>query len=1084
MMRALLRVSALMFFSGMCALIYQVTWQRELRLIFGASTAASAAVLAVFLGGLGVGGAVLGRRADASKSPLGFYAKLEIIVAVASGVTPILVTIAERAYAALGGTVTLGRAGGTAVRLVLSILVLGAPTFAMGGTLPAAARAVESDKDAGRRALSVLYGVNTLGAVVGAALANFVMLEVFGDKLTLWIACLVNLLVGVVARATARSLEAEAPSPSESAEATPAEPTEGGGEEAIEAPAPARFILLAAGVVGFAFLLMELVWYRMLGPLLGGSSYTFGLILAVALLGIGVGGAAYAAWGGSIRPTLAAFAITCALEALFVIVPFALGDRVALLALFTRPLSGFGFAGLTAHWTIITSIAVLPASIVAGFQFPLLIALLGRGRRDVGRDVGRAYAANTAGSILGSLAGGFGLIPALGAPGCWRLVAVMLALLGAASLALAVRRHGVRARLASPVAALAATALLLGARGPTAAWRHSPIGAGRADQVLRDLSSNAVERWLRQQRLSIAWDTDGVESSVAMNELNGRAFIINGKSDGAAIGDAGTQIMSGLLGAALHPQVKRALVVGLGTGSTAGWLGVMPGVERVDVVEIEPAILRVARDCAPVNADVLSNPKVSIFIGDAREVLSTTRQRYDLVFSEPSNPFRAGISSLYTAEFYRGVASRLDSGGIFIQWLQSYEIDGQAVRTAITTVSSVFSDVSIWLTQGGDLLLVATAAPLPIDAERVRARVREEPLRSAMMSVFRSGDLEGLLAHHVARPDLAREIARQDRASVSTDDRNLLEFAFAQSVGKSGGFQMSELWDLSRALRFDRPDVINGDVDWDAIDDMRAVDESLSVPNPRAAPDRRLAHSLLERYRRGDLETVKRAIERGWPRIRSAPEDEMIAEVLASAGDERAIEGIERVRVLEPPEADAFMARLRASQGKLAEAAGHLEAAFISYRTRPFADRRVMARALDLALDLARKEPPLAPRLFAALREPFAVSALGLLRTTTAFWISTRLPDDSCVRALGALEPNVPWVGELLEQRAICYAEHADGREKLAKAELRAFLAGEPGAFSAGLDSKLPEGAQRGSFSPEPAQGPRGIEPHGGSEGR
>jgi predicted membrane-bound spermidine synthase len=204
------KVAPLLFGSGLCALVYQIAWLREFRLVFGASTSASAAVLAIFIGGLGVGGLLLGRRSDRHPRPLELYAQLETIVALSAAVTPGLLWLVREAYILAGGTPTLGIGFGSIVRLVLAALVLSVPTLAMGGTLPAAARAVATDDDAGRRSVGLLYGVNTLGAVTGSFLANFFMLEIFGTRKTLWLACLFNLVVAMVARHVARGLASEA----------------------------------------------------------------------------------------------------------------------------------------------------------------------------------------------------------------------------------------------------------------------------------------------------------------------------------------------------------------------------------------------------------------------------------------------------------------------------------------------------------------------------------------------------------------------------------------------------------------------------------------------------------------------------------------------------------------------------------------------------------------------------------------------------------------------------------------------------------------------------------------------------------
>ncbi|MGH9364794.1 MAG: fused MFS/spermidine synthase, partial [Thermoanaerobaculia bacterium] len=485
----LLRVAPLLFASGATALVYQVTWMRQLRQIFGFSTAASAAVVAIFLGGLGLGGWLLGRRADKSPRPLLFYGRLELAIAASAAATPALLWLARTAYIALGGSFALGVFAGSLVRLVLTALVLSVPTVLMGGTLPAAGRAVETQEDSGRRHVALLYGVNTLGAVAGAVASTFWLLEVLGTRETLWLACLVNAGVALVAMRLGRSLvirgaeegfpEQEAASPSVSL--------------AKDAIAPRRFVLAVAASVGFAFTLMELVWYRMLAPLLGGSTYTFGLILAVALLGIGLGGAAFARFGEGRPATIAGLAATCGLEAACMALPYALGDHVALFAAFERSLGGLGFPGYVLSWIEVAGLVVLPAACVAGFQFPLLVALLGRGREGVGRDVGLAYAWTTLGGICGCLAGGFGLLPLLSATGAWVAAVLLLAALSAGALVFSFRFEGRLRPMALPLAALLASFFLLRSAGPTAAWRHSPIGAGRVH--LESASPNVVRAW-------------------------------------------------------------------------------------------------------------------------------------------------------------------------------------------------------------------------------------------------------------------------------------------------------------------------------------------------------------------------------------------------------------------------------------------------------------------------------------------------------------------------------------------------------------------------------------------------------------
>ncbi len=1026
----LLGVALLLVGSGASALAYQLVWTRELRLVFGHSTAASAAVLAIFIGGLGAGSLLIGPRADRHPRPLALYARLEAAVALFAALTPLLLAVARAAYLGLGGSLALGSFLSTLVRLLLSALVLLVPTVLMGGALPAAARAVESTGDARRRTTALLYGANTLGAVAGALVATFYAFERLGNRGTLFAACAVNLGVAFAAALLARgSVPAGAPPP---------EPEPPG---AAGPPAPRRFVLAACAIVGFAFFLLELVWYRMLSPLLGGSVFTFGLILATALLGIAAGGLAYALVGRDREATLLAFSATCLLEAAAVAAGFALGDRLALLAIVLRPLGSFAFAGHVLGWFAVAALVVLPPAFVAGVQFPLLVALLGRGREHVGRDIGRATAFNTGGAVLGALAGGFGLLPLLTAPGCWRLVAALLLALGLVAAGLDSRR-GVTPRLA-PIAIAFLAVALLAAPGPTAAFRHSGIGAGRV--APGDLAGpNEAEDWQREQRRSVIWEAEGRESSVALLGATGLAFAVNGKVDGHSRYDAGTQVMSGLLGALLHRGPRRVLVVGLGTGSTAGWLADVPGVERVDVVELEPVVTEVARRCAPVNRNALANPRLRLFFGDAREHLLTTRERYDLVVSEPSNPYRAGIASLFSRDFYRAVASGLEEGGLFLQWVQAYEVHPGSIRSLYATLAAELPAVETWQTLPGDLVLVSSRAPLRHDLARIGERIREEPFRAGLRNAWRTDRIEGLFAHFVAGPAFAARLQALS-PPLNTDDRNALEFGFARSLGVDGLLDVEAVRRAAADAGADHPAFSGGTLDL-----ARLQDERLSVfssageapPPPKGAPGlarRADAHALWTRRSRP-------AARQAWRAQDEEPEGPnelaLVAEVTADAGEERALGYIEALRAYQPAEADACLARLRLRQGWHEAALQALEAAFAAYRRDPWPSPLVMQGALDAALELAGQKPALAPRVLAALRPEFALRMLNEVRVEEAFLVgSMGEPGEDCARLLEPVEPNVPFTRPWLDYRLRCYTRTDDPRLVAAWDDLRRFEA-------------------------------------------
>lgn len=1028
-------VCALLFFSGACALTYQVAWFRELRLIFGASTAASAAVLAVFMGGLGIGGAVLGKRADKAKNPLELYALLEIGVAILAALTPLFVRIAERVYLGLGGSEVLGATGATITRIVLSVLVLGPSTFLMGGTLPAAAKAVERESDVGRQRVAALYGVNTFGAVAGSLAANFLLLEVLGTQMTQWTAALVNLLVGVAARGMARSMRA-----------APAEPRE---EQPSNAPATnvAWFPPLAAGIAGGTFLLMELVWYRMLGPILGGSSYTFGLILAVALVGIATGGLLYVKLRAT--PTFHLFALTCGLEALFIGLPYALGDRIALLALFLRPLAKTGFAASVGVWAIVAAIVILPAAVVSGFQFPVVIGLYGHGANRVGRDVGHAYFANTLGSIAGSIAGGFGLLPVLSAPGCWRLVVLVLAATAGVALVVDARvrapdraAKGVIAR-GAPVLGGVLSLLTLLPAGPSAVWRHLGIGAGRADRYL-SIEIPPVEAIERDAKGAIAWEEDGRESSVALSRLTGYTFIVNGKADGHVTVDAPTQVMSGLLGALLHENAKRTLVIGLGTGSTAGWLAKIPTMEDVRVIELEPAILRVAKGCAPVNEDVLANPKVKVTIGDAREALLTTKDRFDIIFSEPSNPYRAGIASLYTAEYYRAAAARLREGGIFIQWVQAYEIDGWAIATVATTLRDVFGVVTTWQTMSGDVLFFAQNHPAIVDIDRMRARLGEEPYRSAVRNVWHTTTPEGVLARFVGGPALTQFLVEKSAGIVNHDDQNVLEFAFARSVGRRARVDR-DLVEASRRLGADSPQ-IKGTIDPTGALVERWLFQTfehlpLHPPVAQTSPLAPLA-AVFESLGAGRYASGLK----GWQKLARSPsayfEGELLARAAAKTNDPQ-FESFAAL-VTDEPQRDLLRGLFLSHGGArtLEPTVDALERGFLGMRHDPWTPPEVLKDALAVALTVGRQDVNGVSRLYRATAEPFAVEVVRRERLETQLRLARLIDVPECIHALDRFAA-IPWSRSVMEIRLLCTRAANHPAQVEAEADLTKLLSSE-----------------------------------------
>jgi spermidine synthase len=1009
-------VVLLLLGSGFCALVYQTTWLREFRLFFGVSTAASAAVLGVFMAGMGAGGIVLGRRSENKARPLAFYAKLELLIALTAAATPLLIIAARNLYIAMGGTHVLGPLGGNAVRLVLAAMILGVPTFLMGGTLPAAARAVVAREDVERRSIGLLYGINTLGAVSGAAIATFFLFERLGNHATLWLACVLNVVVAAIAFAVARSMPEIQPEATTTAPQTVLPNSRASG---------ATFVLIAAAVVGFAFFLMELVWYRMLAPLLGGSTFSFGLILSVALLGIGLGGAAYAFLNLKKAASLNFFALTCAGEALFIALPYALGDRIAMGTMLLRSLGTLGFYGHVIAWTALCVVVVFPAALIAGLQFPLLIALLGKGNERVGRQTGAAYAWNTAGALIGSLVGGFGFIPLFSAPGVWRLVTVLLCALAAFALCLDLPNQRQRIRLIPPLALTALALMMLWAVGPTAFWRHSQIGVGRLEQFKG--SATEMHDLMQRTRRRILWEADGIESSVALSKASGLSFIVNGRSEGNAKVDAGTQIMLGLIGAALHPHPTKAMVIGLGTGATAGWLAAVPEIQQVDVSELEPAILNVARDCAPANHNALANPKVHVAIGDGREALLTSRQKYDLIVSEPSHPNRAGIAGLFTREFYQSVRERLETGGMFFQWVQAYEIDDRSVQTIYRTLGSVFPHIESWQTEESDLLLLATREPVSYNVAALRARLAREPFKSALANAWRGDSLEDFLAHYVGNEMLSAALQHLDAPPLNTDDRTVIEFALARSLNLGNRFQIGDLRAGAQEAQADRPQHVNGDVDWARVEEARLVMIPSQEQLAKMTPDQLGRLTAFASYNGGDLSKALRQWRSQTEEPKILSHLTLLAECLAAEGNGDASVYIDELAKTFPWDAQAIRARLLWTQRKPQEVTETLHKVFQNYRQDPWPSSDIIRRSFSLAEAMAKADSTkVVGRLFYDdLRQPFCIFNEESDRLLALLSIGGYLDGNELGAhtrsAIAAFEPYPIWNENFLRSRNACY---------------------------------------------------------------
>jgi spermidine synthase len=521
-------------------------------------------------------------------------------------------------------------------------------------------------------------------------------------------------------------------------------------------------------------------------------------------------------------------------------------------------------------------------------------------------------------------------------------------------------------------------------------------------------------------------------------------------------------VMAGLVGPMLHPAPKTACVIGLGTGSTAGWLAAVEGMTRVDVAELEPAIIRVAEDCHHVNRDVLHMPNVNLHIGDGRElVMAHDGEPWDVIFSEPSNPYRAGIASLFSQDFYVAAAEKLSDDGVFVQWLQAYEIDPSTVESVYATMASVFPYVETWQGCPNDLLLIASKKPIVHDVARVQARAAQEPYASALARVWGVKGAEGFYSAFLAGDPMARAILAAKPEEISTDDMPRLEFGFARGLGRNA-FKLSEAIGLAKRLGTEQPPVPPGSLDGPQLLEARSArmvaSYTLGDPPPSDNPivtrararsawlDGRLADAREGWRRAGDVEAVQ-------------PLDLLvIGESAAFTGDveplTRATGGLRAAG--REAEAKLIEARLAAKQDRLDDAVALLAQGFVLARSDPWLVPAMVDRALLLATQLATTPARAAP-LWEALKEPFAAHIENDKRLMRRFTLAGALDFAThCVEALEPMEPWVPFTPSFLTDRVRCYQANSHPLLDRALEDVETLVRLGTPEFGGGVGEKTP----------------------------
>lgn len=726
------------FVSGFAALLYQTAWTREFAFLFGTSELAVVAVLAAYMGGLAAGAALAARFVRRLHRPVLVYGLLELGIAIGALCVPFLIQIVQALYLALAGgldappeTMSLTTA---LFHLLGAFFVLAPCTISMGATLPLLARyAVSEDAQVGPR-IGILYAVNTFGAIAGTLVAAFVFLPEFGLRHTVFIGVAANALVFATAAALARSVAAN----------------QAGSDSVVAPPAqgsrtPFHWILPAMTISGAVSFLYEVLWTRLLGQVLGGSTAAFASMLSSFLLGIALGSALASRFAKTRESAAMGFALAQLGIGLLAWVAFRAVELLPELARAvgaspSAPASGAAAAG----------IILLPVTLCIGATFPFGVRLLARDADEAASVSGRVYAWNTVGSILGAVLAGFLLLPKLGLENTATVGVVTSLSLSAFTAWFMMPRSVLVAGIATTSLLFAAVA---GLPTPVNLLLHSAINGKRTPGELyylgvgRSATVTVVENAQGWRLL-----TNGLpESGVDRREVPDRRF-------------KETAWLS-LLPTAARPDTKEMLIIGLGGGHTLD--AVASSVTSIDVIELEHEVV-VANRLIPRERSPLDDPRLTLRLGDARGAMNLSDKRYDAIVSQPSHPWTSGASHLYTSEFFELTHSKLTPGGIFVQWIGASFVDVELFGSLMASMTETFRYVHVY--RPVPMALVFMASDEPIDLARSARRALDE--NSDDFSRYGIHRVEDFFASWTLDTKGARALAAG--RPPNTDDHNLL----------------------------------------------------------------------------------------------------------------------------------------------------------------------------------------------------------------------------------------------------------------------------------------------------------------------
>ena len=785
------------FLSGVAALIYEVLWIRMIDKVIGSAPFAVATVLSVFMGGLALGSYLAGKHIDriySRNNLLSLYGKVEVAIGVCALLIPLFTIIAKPIYAVAYNHLLHQFWIYQIFAFLGCSLLLIIPTSLMGVTLPVLCRFYVTQLNHMGSRTGRLYGINTVGAAVGALLCGFVLINSIGAWGTLVVAIFINVSVGASCMMLGR---ASLPLAFQESEESPGMDTSLQKPDlrpslTTEAYDPTiRWALWIFAVSGFSAMAYEVIWTRLLGLIIGPTTYSFTLVVATFIIGLGLGSLFFGWLGDRVKgvfPLLAGTQLCAACLALLVSQFFGNSQFFFAKLIYTFREQ---FNEMILVQSIFVFLALLGPTVLLGATFPLVNRIYARSLPAIGKSIGTAYALNTVGAILGSITAGFVLIPWLGKENGLRLVMALqftLALTALVTRALHKKRIADQWR---PLSGAALLGLILLLNFPS--WNRQLLSYGRYRNLEKMGDYLTATSWFEalclgyrslsqyETRPEIVFYGDGIGGFTTVERETDSlgtvkySLLNSGKPDASSHEDRSTQTLVAHVPLLFHPQPENVMLLGLASGMTAGEVLLYP-IKTLDVLEINAEVLEACEFFTPWNNNCLNDPRTRIIVQDGRNHLSLTYQKYDAIISEPSNPWMAGLANLYTVEFFRSAKERLSESGIFVQWIHSYEMDWPTFAMVGRTFAEVFPNGLLMTTQPADHLLVGFSG-----SESLSLEAAEKNMAYAQKSENISLPNASLLFHMIITEDLKSFFGP---GPLHTDNWPRLEFAAPKQLNK------------------------------------------------------------------------------------------------------------------------------------------------------------------------------------------------------------------------------------------------------------------------------------------------------------